>query len=363
VPLKLRPGEVSGFADMEAWQQLRRCWSACSFRFMTCSPGRLACRAGMVFVTLLALFTFGCTGGDERSHDERTIVVVNAGSLARPLRTALTAFTEAQGLAFSQENSGSLEAARKVAELGQRPDVIALADFEVFPALLMPDHVSWYVQFARNRMVLAYTPGSRFADSLEAGNWWEVIQRPGVETGRADPALDPAGYRALLLFQLAERHLSVRGLALRLEAAAPQRNVRPKAADLVALLQAGEIDYFWGYESVARAAGLQFVALPPEIDLGSPEHAELYAHATVAVPGRTPADTLTLRGEPILYALSIPHAAPNPAGAEAFVRFLFSPEGRELLRREHLDVLDSPILVGEGAPPGVVAITAPPATP
>ena len=69
--------------------------------------------------------------------------------------------------------------------------------------------------------------------------------------------------------------------------------------------------------------------------------------------GKTLGDTVTFRGEPIVYALSIPKHPPHPGLAERFAAFLLSPEGRRVLTAEKLDLLDSPILAGSGAPPAV----------
>lgn len=309
---------------------------------------------------LLAALLAACSGGDERAggappDDAATIVAFNAGSLARPLRAALDTFAVRNGVTVQQENAGSLETARKLTELGKVPDVIALADHEVFPQLLVPEHVSWYARFARNRMVLAYTDRSRFAAEIDGGNWFRIVQRPGVEVGRSDPALDPNGYRTLLTMQLAERHYRQPGLYERLLATAPARNVRPKESDLVGLLQAGELDYIWSYESIAQAAGLRYVTLPSEIDLGSPADSAFYATALVRVPGRTPRDTVVFRGAPIVYGVSVPRAAPHRALAERFVEFLLSEDGRRVLRAQRLEALDRPVVVGTGAAAGITA--------
>ena len=180
-----------------------------------------------------------------------------------------------------------------------------------------------------------------------------------MEVGRADPNLDPAGYRALLAMQLAERHYAEPELARRLLEAAPERNVRPKEVDLVALVQAGELDYVWQYESVSRATGLRFVTLPSSVDLGSPENAALYAAASVRVLGKGGGDTITLRGSPILYGLSIPLDAPHPELAREFVAFLLG-DGRAIMAGTHLPVEERPELAGTGAPDEVVARTARP---
>jgi molybdate/tungstate transport system substrate-binding protein len=318
---------------------------------------------GLLGAVAMILIAAGCSvAGDQRDATrgepgDEILIVYNAGSLARPLRAALDSFAARRGVEVQQENAGSLETARKLTELHKIPDVIALADYEVFPHLLIPEHVSWYARFARNRMVVAYTPRSRFAAEINPGNWYRVLARPGVEVGYADPNLDPAGYRTLLVLQLAERHYHDAGLRNRLLENAPPRNVRAKSADLVALVQAGELDYVWEYESLAQAADLHYVQLPDEVDLGNPADSAFYATSSIRVAGSTARDSIEFRGEPIVYGLSIPSRAPHPALASEFVAFLLSDEGKRLLRSAKLDALDEPVLVGTGAPDTLVRLT------
>jgi molybdate/tungstate transport system substrate-binding protein len=306
-------------------------------------------------IITIVLFTAACSSPESGARDtaaasDGPLVVFNAGSLARPLRSALDTFALREGVRFEQEQAGSLETARKVTELGRVPDVIALADHEIFPQLLVPEHTAWYARFARNRMVLAHTARSRHADVITPANWWQIVLRPGVETGHSDPDLDPAGYRALLVMQLAERYYRQPGLASRLERAIPPRNVRPKETDLVALLETGELDYAFEYESIARGSSLGFVPLPDSVSLGNMRDSAFYETASVRVVGRRPGDSLTLRGEPIVYALSIPRRAAHPRLAERFLMFLMSDDGRRILRASYLDALESAVVSGEGAP-------------
>jgi molybdate/tungstate transport system substrate-binding protein len=285
------------------------------------------------------------------------LVVFNAGSLAAPMRELLRAFEALHpAVRHAQESSGSLEAARKLTELDKIPDLIAVADYQVIPALLVPAHATWYISFARNAMVLIHTPQSTGAREINGANWWRILLQPGVRTGRSDPALDPNGYRTLLTLQLAEAHLRMPGLATRLLTAMPNRWVRPKEADLLALVQAGELDYAWSYRSIAEATRLPFVTLPPEIDLSDPARAEWYGRTSVRVPGGSVAsrDSITIRGEPIVYGLTIPTRAPHRRTAEAFVRFMLSPAGGAILRRLGFSVLDPPIAAGPARPPAGV---------
>lgn len=305
--------------------------------------------------TLLAVLTLLCACTDRRAP-ETPLVVFNAGSLAGPFRDLLQAFRARHpGAVPAQENSGSLEAARKVTELGKVPDVLAVADYTVIDGLLRPTHAAWQVRFARNRMVLAYTDQSLGAGEVNGDNWWQVVQRPGVRVGRSDPALDPNGYRTLMVLQLAEQHYAQPGLTAKLLQAMPAKFVRPKEADLTALLQAGELDYAWTYRSIAQVTGLRYVELPKEIDLGDPALADRYAAATVMVPGarRDSGEMLTLHGEPIVYALTIPVKAPHPELAKAFVAFVLSPEGRALVAKNGLEPID-PALADGAVPDGVL---------
>jgi len=275
-----------------------------------------------------------------------SLLVMNAASVTQPMRAVLDSFAAHTGIKYALEPGASLEIARRVTELHREPDVIVLADPEVFPSLLMPKYTDWYALFGRNRIVLAYTGKSRGAQEINAQNWRTVIQRAGVETGRADPNTDPSGYRTLLTFQLAEQFYHEPGLAKKLLAAAPERNVRPREADQVALLQTHELDYIWTYQNLADNDKLRYVKLPDAIDLGTPSDSATYARATTRVFGKHPGDTLTVRGAAILFAVSSGRAAPHSAAAKQFIAYLLSPNGRRILRSQHFDALPTPIIVG-----------------
>lgn len=291
----------------------------------------------------------GCAR-DESVPARKPFVVYNAASLTRPMRAVLDSFALRTGTRYEQESASSLELVRKLTEMQSIPDVLALADPQLFPALLEPAYVTWHALFGRNRIVLAYTARSRGAAQIQRGSWWTVLEQPGVQVGRSDPNTDPSGYRTLLVWQLAGRHYGVSDMESRMLRAAPQRNVRPREADQVALLQAGELDYIWTYENLARLMALPYLRLPDAMDLGSVTDSATYATASTRVLGKRQGDTLVVQGRPILFGVSIPRAAPNAALAERFVAYLLSEEGRRILRGAHFDAMESPVLVGEGLP-------------
>ncbi|HEV8218621.1 MAG TPA: extracellular solute-binding protein [Gemmatimonadaceae bacterium] len=280
-----------------------------------------------------------------------TLVIFIAASLTKPMQPTLDIFTARTGIVVQRESGGSIEHARKLTELHRIPDLLLLADADVFPRLLSPRYTTWYAEFARNRMVVAYTAKSKRATEMNSTNWYDVLTSKEVEIGRTDPDAAPVGYRTLLMLKLAERHYRRPGLAKSLEENAPKRNMRANAAELAALLAAGELDYIYDYQSVAESNGFRFIHLPGEIDLGDPSRAAAYHDVATTVRGSSPGTTMSVRGEPILYGMSIPTEAPHAAAARRFVEYLMTANVQRQLRAAHVDMLDRPIVVGAGAPP------------
>jgi molybdate/tungstate transport system substrate-binding protein len=318
--------------------------------------------------TSLIVLQLACgTGADASakrmaSAHRDTVVVYLAASLTRPFQAALDTFASRTGSVIQQESGASLEHARKVTELHRLPDLMALADFEVFPQLLMPAHFSWYAEFARNRMVVAFTARSQHAATIDTSNWTQILAGNDVQVGRPDPDIAPAGYRAILMMHLAERYYHTAGLAERLLRNAPRRNMRPNAAELAALLRLGELDYIYDYESVAIANGFRYVRLPPAMDLGDPALAGTYAQVSVRVRASsssrsaTSKDSTTITGQPIVFALGVPRAAPHRTAGERLAAFLLGGEGRQMLQSAHLDMLEPPVIVGDSVPAAIRSV-------
>ncbi len=301
-------------------------------------------------VVPLLLVLAGCGRDKPATAPPRPFLVYAAASIAQPMRVALDSFARRSGSPYELEAASSLELVRRVTSLHGDPDVIVLADPALFTALLTPKVVTWHALFARNRIVIAYTARSRGANVISANNWWAVLERADVQVGRSDPAVDPSGYRTLLVWQLAAKHYGMPELPARMLRAAPARNVRPREADQVALLEAGELDYIWTYESLARLMGLRFIRLPDDVDLGNPADSLAYADASTRIPGATMRDTIVVRGHPILFGVSVPADAPHGRAGRNFVAFLLSPSGRRILDGASVDALEPPLLVGGNVP-------------
>lgn len=267
------------------------------------------------------------------------------------------------GWNLQQESSGSRFLLHELQDLHRPMDVLAVADRQLFFDAWQAQRsghashapVRWWIAFARNELVLAYLPRSHYASQINASNWMQILQRPGVESGYADPKADPEGYNTLLAWKLAERYYHQPGLYRRLKAAVPAGHLRAHSVALLALLQSGELDYIWEYRSVAEQHHLKFVELPAQINLGDPQLAGQYRQVSVQLPGRRPGTTVAVHGAPILYAATIPSTATNPAGGLAFLEKLVSSDGQAVLQRNFQLPLTPARLEGDtGAAPAAL---------
>ena len=198
---------------------------------------------------------------------------------------------------------------------------MASADYTVINTLLIPEHAAWNIRFAGNEMSIVFHEGSRLEKKITAANWPEILMNSRVTFGRSDPNSDPCGYRAVLTLKLAEKQRGRPGLAGAL-LSKDMKYIRPKETDLLALLEAGELDYIFLYRSVAEQHGLKRLLLPDEVNLRNAELADLYRTVTVEVSGRKPGSSIVKRGAPMVYGVTIPRSSPNPTAALAFVHFL-----------------------------------------
>ena len=294
---------------------------------------RFGVRRRAFVVLMIVLFACSCSGSRERDTAVK-LVVFHAGSLSVPMREMAEAFErEHPGVEVLLEAAGSRACARKITDLGRLCDVMASADYTVIDELLIPERAEWNIKFAANEMAIVYRGSSRMADEIGARNWHEVLLRGDVSFGRSDPDADPCGYRTVLALKLAESYYGIEGLAARM-LEKDTEHIRPKETDLLALLEAGAIDYIFLYRSVAEQHGLEYLVLPDEINLANPELAGRYAAVSVEVSGKEPGTTITKRGAPMVYGVTIPSNAPNPELAVEFVAFMLdASKGLAIMER------------------------------
>ncbi|SHJ15796.1 tungstate/molybdate binding protein [Dethiosulfatibacter aminovorans DSM 17477] len=280
---------------------------------------------------------------------EGDLVIYHAGSLSVPFGEMEAEFEEMYpNVDVLREPAGSRSCAKKISELGKEAHIMASADYTVIDNLLIPDFADFNVLFAKNEMVIAYSETSQYADEITSENWYEILLRDGVNYGHSDHNADPCGYRSLMVYQLAEDHYGIEGLEAELDAHCPEKNIRPKETDLLAMIETGTLDYFFIYRSVAVQHDLPFVELPEEINLSSVDFTDFYATATVEVAGSEPGQTITQVGKPIVYGVTIPKNTPDEALSVAFINYLLDRDkGLAIMDKNGQPVLDPLVVYGE----------------
>lgn len=356
-----------------------------------------------ILVAAAALLSAGCScAGDggaaaDGGGGEAALRVLFAGSLIIPFAQVEKEFEATHpGIDVNMEGHGSIQAIRIVGDLHEQADVVITADYQLIPMLLYqakdPDsgraYSDWSAIFATNKMALAYTEHSAFAGEITADNWFDIINRDGVKLGMSDPRVDANGYRVLMTVRLAEDHYQAADLFTRtfggvfrvpirqtetesgvlisvpeiLETKSSSHIVlRPYSVNLLPLLESGDIDYAFEYESVIRQHGLKYVSLPPEINLSDPAQAQGYGHVTVKLDFQRFASVKPeFRGEPIRYGATIPANARHPELAAELLAFLLGPEGQRIMAENYQPMI-MPVLTDnyDALPEPLKALCAP----
>jgi molybdate/tungstate transport system substrate-binding protein len=334
----------------------------------------------LVIIICLLSITSGCIAKPGGGTDKIPVVVFAAGSLIIPFTDLEKAFeAKYPNIDIQAQFHGSIQVIRHATELHEPIDVVATADASLLPMLMYttnnPDtgepYADWYIRFATNRLAIAYQPDSLYASEINDSNWFEILSRPEVKVGLADPRFDAVGYRALMVFALAgdyyhqptifvnilkgqfsfplgiftEGNLTTITVPEILETkTASHILLRGASIELIALLESGDLDYAFEYESVIQQHELSMVRLPNSLNLGD-ETYQLYYNSVQVVEDfqRFASVKPVFRGERIGYGITIPNSSPHPKEAAQFIAFLLSPDGRAIMQADNHPVFDPTI--------------------
>jgi molybdate/tungstate transport system substrate-binding protein len=301
-----------------------------------------------------ALAQAGCAA------DLPQLVIYHAGSLTAAFSPIEKLFTQQTGVCVVDVAAGSVDAARRVTAGHEPADIYASANAEDIEVLLKPaGYADYTITFARGAMVLAYNTASRRAATIAVPNvafnppaqvppvvddWYAQLTQPGVLIGGSNPFLDPSGYRADMMFQLAERRYGV-------------ANLYDALLGHYTLTRAGEAlgkqyDYQFIYEHSAYAAYLanpasyRYARLPQDIGLSDSQLNPRYQQVGVVIPGlhaKHAAPVVRIPATRVEWGLTILRGAPNQANAVKFLQTLFGPEGVAIQRSTGPEPLVPPV--------------------
>ena len=258
----------------------------------------------------------GCLSGDER------LSVLAAGSLAVALEELGEEFAADREATVEGEYHGSTVVMQMIEDGTRYPDVAVSADVQMLRDRLYPDFTAWDVVFAANELGLAYSPETDLGSRLESDEpWYEVLRSaPDGAVAMSEPELDPLGYRAIQMLELAEEYYGVEGLRREVSEGAYREPDEPR---LLAGIETGDRAVAISYRNMAVDHGLPFYELPDELNFSNPAEADYYS--TVSY---TTDDGYTARGSPMSYNATVLDGADNPERGQEFVSFLLDSQDR-----------------------------------
>ena len=289
----------------------------------------LAAAAG----ALLALFAE--SGGAEALTP---LQVAYAGSMGSMMDGAVhPAIAKALGAELRGRASGSTGLANLIVASSIRPDVFIAVTPGPMRAVLKAGKTQNAVPIARTEMVIAYSPKSQYAAALAkaggtgAAPWWRILQTPGFRFGRTDPNTDPQGLNIIFAMRLAADYYHQPGLAEKILGSLINPQQIFQEPQVMARLQAGQLDASSAYKTQPGALGLPFLRLPSEINLGSSAKELEYEKVSVTLNGKAH------RPSPLVFYAAVLTDAPQPKLAARFVAWLSGPEARGILSRYGYD--------------------------
>jgi len=299
---------------------------------------RLLLQMGIVTVAGAFAALMAGAGVTDATQSTTPFEVAYAGSMGSMMDGGIRpAIAKALGAELQGRAQGSTGLANLIVAGSIRPDVFISVTPEPMRIVLKAGKAESAAPIARTEMVIAYSPKSQYASALaRAGDsrakaWWQVLETPGFRFGRTDPNTDPQGLNVVFMMQLAARYYHQPDLAGKI--LGPRINPQQifQEPQLMARLQAGQLDASAAYKMQPAALGLSFLSLPGEINLGSASMEHEYQRASVTLNGKTH------RPSPLVFYAAVLKDAPQPKLADRFLAWLQGPEAREILSRYHYD--------------------------
>jgi molybdate/tungstate transport system substrate-binding protein len=253
----------------------------------------------------------------------------------------------------AQTYEGSLDITTAITTLAARADVAAVADFRLIPSLLEPKFASYEVVWGATPEVLVYNSSIPAFDGVNETNWAQKLINDVDSASNAPMAVwnastDPNGYNEIFSLELqgmlydnnASKFYS------QLYGGAPGTPAIPNATKVgnhvvaenehesqaATLLRTGVVSALITYRSYAVVNHLPYVSFNPIVGLYANNSTALsdYAKLSTTIVSSTGA-FVTVVPAPVLFSITVPTNAQNPALGAAFIHLLLSPQGSAII--------------------------------
>jgi molybdate/tungstate transport system substrate-binding protein len=297
-------------------------------------------RTGLnIFIALFALSALVVVPSARGVEAAIPLQIAYAGSMGSMIDGAMRpAVAAALAADLRGRAQGSTGLARMIAAGSIRPDVFIAVTPGPMRTVIAAGKTARAIPVARTEMVIAYSPHSRFATqfahsdrSADAKPWWQILETPGLRFGRTDPNTDPLGLNIIFTMQLARVNYHQPDLTRKILGPLNNPSQIFMEPQLMARLQAGQLDASAAYKTQPGAFGLPYVALPAEINLGDAAMEPAYKKAAVSLNGKP------RHPSPLIYYAAVMNDAAHPRLAARFVSWLQGPAARGIFAKYHYD--------------------------
>jgi molybdate/tungstate transport system substrate-binding protein len=316
----------------------------------------------IVVIAIIGIGIFGFSSYSANS-EKGTVVIYAASSLAGQMNATTAEFKkEHPNVNVQIKYGGSSDLINQITTLNQSVDIVASADYGLIDKNLKPNYTSFNLKNGRNEMVIAYTDKSKNSSQINSTNWYQILSQSNVTFGLADPNSAPAGYRGVMMIQLANTYYNNSTIFSNLiasnSAISTTQNgthyiinspsnlnptskiaVRPAVGDLMPVLESGSVDYALVYKSDAeqqKNSGVKYITLPPELALSNTTYEPIYKNISIVqFSGTNKTKNVTLT--PIVYGITILNNAPDKQLATDFVQLLLSPPGVQITQNNFIN--------------------------
>ena len=316
----------------------------------------------IIIIAIVAIGVYGYNAYVSNSENG-TLTIYAASSLSNSMNATAAEFEKQHpNVKVEIKYAGSNKLISEITQLNKSVYIMASADYVLIDKNLIPDYATWNLKYAKNEMVIAYTDKSANSSQINADNWYQILAQDNVTFGIADPNSAPAGYRAVMMIQLANSYynnssifndLIASNTAITSEANGtgyvisspnsmdPTSKVqsRSNVRDTLTLLQSNTVDYAIVYKSDAQQAGgdVKYLELPDELSLSNTTYESTYKSIKLIQFSDVNNKTKTITLTPIVYGITILNNAPNKDLAIEFMELLLSNEGVEISKNNYID--------------------------
>ena len=309
------------------------------------------------------------------SSESGTLTIYAAASLANQMNDTAAEFkNQHPNVDVQIHYGGSSDLISQITQLNKPADIMASADYGLIDQQLMPDFASWNLMYARNELVMAYTDESQNSSQINGDNWYQILNQSDVKFGLADPNSAPAGYRGVMMMQLANSYYNnsniFNDLIVQNSAITSQPNgtgyvisspsnlnpsskivSRPAVRDLMPVLQSGAVDYVFVYKSDAdqqASSGVKYIQLPDQLRLSDVSFEPIYSNIKLTQFSDSNNQTKSVTLTPIVYGVTILNNAPERDLAVQFMELFLSSTGTRIAEESFLDPI-SPAIATNGS--------------